>query len=157
MAFASLFFGIMSGVFSASASSGFAANIRDAMYTNIQTFSFSNIDKFSTAGLVTRMTTDVTNLQMAFMMIIRIAVRAPLMMIISLIMCITINPGISAIFLFALAVLGCALFFIIGRATSAFRKTFLERGGSEEQMVLYMMFRGAQPDPGALLRARGLE
>ena len=123
MAFASLFFGIMSGVFSASASSGFAANIRDAMYTNIQTFSFSNIDKFSTAGLVTRMTTDVTNLQMAFMMIIRIAVRAPLMMVISLIMCITINPGISAIFLFALAVLGCALFFIIGRATSAFRKT----------------------------------
>ncbi len=83
MAFASLFFGIMAGAFAADASSGFAANLRQSMYENIQTFSFSNIDKFSTAGLVTRMTTDVTNIQNAFQMIIRIAVRAPLMMIIS--------------------------------------------------------------------------
>ena len=86
MAFASLFFGIMSGTFASDASTGFAANLRQSMYENIQTFSFSNIDKYSTPGLVTRMTTDVTNVQNAFMMIIRIAVRAPFMMIISLIM-----------------------------------------------------------------------
>ncbi len=112
MAFASLFFGIMAGAFAADASSGFAANLRQSMYENIQTFSFSNIDKFSTAGLVTRMTTDVTNIQNAFQMIIRIAVRAPLMMIISLIMCV-------ALFFLALVV-----FLIVGKATKLFRKVF---------------------------------
>jgi ATP-binding cassette subfamily B multidrug efflux pump len=124
MAFASLFFGIMSGTFAADASSGFAANLRKTMYGNIQTFSFSNIDKYSTAGLITRMTTDVTNIQNAFMMIIRIAVRAPLMMIISLVMCIMINPNVSVVFLIAIAVLGAVLFGIIGKATTAFRQTF---------------------------------
>lgn len=124
MAFASLFFGIMAGAFAADASSGFAANLRQSMYENIQTFSFSNIDKFSTAGLVTRMTTDVTNIQNAFQMIIRIAVRAPLMMIISLIMCVVINPHISLIFLVALFFLALVVFLIVGKATRLFRKVF---------------------------------
>lgn len=124
MAFASLLFGILGGVFASDASSGFAANLRDSMYENIQKFSFSNIDKYSTAGLVTRMTTDVTNLQNAFMMIIRIAVRAPLMMIIALVMCVVISPKISLIFLGALVVLGAFLFVIIGKASDAFRATF---------------------------------
>ena len=124
MAFASLLFGILGGVFASDASTGFAANLRDSMYANIQTFSFSNIDKYSTAGLVTRMTTDVTNLQNAFMMIIRIAVRAPLMMIIALVMCIVISPKISLIFLGALAILGAFLVVVIGRASEAFRATF---------------------------------
>ena len=124
MAFASLLFGILGGVFASDASTGFAANLRDSMYANIQTFSFSNIDKYSTAGLVTRMTTDVTNLQNAFMMIIRIAVRAPLMMIIALVMCIVISPTISLIFLGALVILGAFLVVVIGRASEAFRATF---------------------------------
>ena len=124
MAFASLLFGILGGVFASDASSGFAANLRDSMYANIQTFSFSNIDKYSTAGLVTRMTTDVTNVQNAFMMIIRIAVRAPLMMIVALVMCIVISPKISVIFLAALVVLAIAVFVIISRASAAFRTTF---------------------------------
>ena len=86
MAFMSLTFGVLAGKFAANASAGFACNLRDAMFTNIQQFSFSNIDKFSTAGLVTRMTTDVTNLQNAFQMIIRIAVRAPIMLVSSIVM-----------------------------------------------------------------------
>jgi ATP-binding cassette subfamily B protein len=124
MAFASLLFGILAGTFAAGASSGFAANLREAMYENIQTFSFSNIDKFSTAGLVTRMTTDVTNIQNAFQMTIRIAVRAPLMMIISLVMCVVINPHISLIFLVALFALAVVVFLIIGKATHLFRQMF---------------------------------
>ena len=91
MAFMSLTFGVLAGKFAANASAGFACNLRDAMFTNIQQFSFSNIDKFSTAGLVTRMTTDVTNLQNAFQMIIRIAVRAPIMLVSSIVMCMFIN------------------------------------------------------------------
>ncbi len=124
MALLSLAAGIAAGFTAADASSGFAANLRDAMYRNIQTYSFSNIDKYSTAGLVTRMTTDVTNVQNAFMMLIRIAFRAPLMMIISLIMCITINPSVSVVFLIALVVLGTFMFVIIGKATTTFRQTF---------------------------------
>ena len=124
MAFASLFFGISAGSFAADASSGFAANLRDAMYESIQKNSFSNIDKYSTAGLVTRMTTDVTNIQNAFQMLIRIAVRAPLMMIISLVMCVVINPHISVIFLVALLFLAVIVFIIIGHATGAFRRVF---------------------------------
>ncbi len=84
-AFISLYFGTMGGKYGAKASSGFAANLRSAMYDNIQTFSFSNIDKFSTAGLVTRLTTDVTNCQNAYQMILRIAVRAPLTFICSMV------------------------------------------------------------------------
>ena len=86
MALFSLIFGATAGRFAASTSSGLAANLREAIYANIQTFSFSNIDKFSVPGLVTRMTTDITNVQNAFMMVIRVAVRAPLMLIFSYIM-----------------------------------------------------------------------
>lgn len=90
----SLFCGVMSGKYSAEASTGFAANVRDKMYKKIQTFSFSNIDTFSTAGLVTRLTTDVTNVQNAFMMLIRIAVRPPLMLTMSIVMCLTISRSL---------------------------------------------------------------
>ena len=94
MALFSLIFGATAGRFAASASSGLAANLREAIYANIQTFSFSNIDKFSVPGLVTRMTTDITNVQQAFMMVIRIAVRSPLSLIFSFAMCMYINPGL---------------------------------------------------------------
>ena len=124
MAFMSLAFGVLAGKYAANASAGFACNLRDAMFANIQTFSFSNIDKFSTAGLVTRMTTDVTNLQNAFQMIIRIAVRAPIMLISSMVMCIIINPKISLIFLGALVVLGSVLAIIVLNATKVFDKVF---------------------------------
>ncbi len=124
MAFMSLAFGVLAGRFAANASSGFACNLRDAMFANIQTFSFSNIDKYSTAGLVTRMTTDVTNLQNAFQMIIRIAVRAPIMLISSMVMCIVINPKISLIFFGALVVLGIVLVLIVKNATKVFDKVF---------------------------------
>ncbi len=124
MAFLSLTFGVLGGKYASEASSGFAANIRDAMYEKIQTFSFSNIDKFSTAGLVTRMTTDVTNLQMAFQMIIRIAVRSPFMLISSMVMCFFINAKLSLIFLFAIVFLGAALFAIIGKVTKLFDVVF---------------------------------
>ena len=87
LAFISLFAGIQAGKYAALASTGFACNLREGIYSNIQNFAFSNIDKYSTAGLITRMTTDVTNVQNAYQMILRIAVRAPLMMICSMVMC----------------------------------------------------------------------
>lgn len=124
IAFLSLFCGIQAGRYAAAASTGFACNLREKMYENIQTFSFSNIDKFSTAGLVTRMTTDVTNVQNAYQMIIRIAVRAPLMMICSITMCVIISPRLSIIFLVALIFLGFVLFFIIYKVTPIFTSGF---------------------------------
>ena len=124
IAFLSLFCGIQAGKYAAAASTGFACNLRGKMYENIQTFSFSNIDKFSTAGLVTRMTTDVTNVQNAYQMIIRIAVRAPLMMICSITMCVIISPRLSIIFLVALIFLGFVLFFIIYKVTPVFTSGF---------------------------------
>ncbi len=124
MAFISLLCGAMSGKYAAYASTGFAANLRRSMYEKIQTYSFANIDKFSTAGLVTRMTTDVTNLQNAFQMIIRMAVRPPMMLILSVIMCITISPSLSTIFLVAVIVLAIALSFLIINTTKIFRQTF---------------------------------
>ena len=105
MAMLSLLFGSLAGKFAASASAGFAANLREAIYGNIQTFSFSNIDKFSVPGLVTRMTTDITNVQNAFMMIIRVAVRVPLMLVFSYVMCLIINVRLSLTFLIAVAFL----------------------------------------------------
>ena len=105
LALMSLIFGASSGYFAASAASGLAANLREAIYAKIQTFSFSNIDKFSVPGLVTRMTTDITDVQMAFMMVIRVAVRSPLTLIFSFAMCMYINRPLSLTFLIALAFL----------------------------------------------------
>lgn len=124
LAFFSLFFGIQAGRYAASASSGFACNLRDSMYANIQTFSFSNIDKYSTAGLVTRMTTDVTNLQNAYQMVLRIAVRAPLMLICSMFMCIVISRKLSLIFLCALFFLAIVLFTIMRKTMPVFDQVF---------------------------------
>lgn len=124
IAFLSLFCGIQANRLVAAASTGFACNLREKMYENIQTFSFSNIDKFSTAGLVTRMTTDVTNVQNAYQMIIRSVVRAPLMMICSITMCVIISPRLSIIFLVALIFLGFVLFFIIYKVTPVFTSGF---------------------------------
>ena len=105
----SLFFGAASGWQSAIATTGFAANLRDAMYKKIQTYSFKNIDKFSTASLVTRTTTDVNNVQMAFMQILRVATRTPAMLVLSMVMCFIISPRLSTLFLIAVAVLGAVL------------------------------------------------
>jgi ATP-binding cassette subfamily B protein len=124
MAFASLYFGTQAGRHAAMAATGFAANLRDDMYKKIQDYSFSNIDKFSTAGLVTRLTTDVTNVQNAFQMIIRIAVRPPLMLIFSIVMCFIISPDLSVIFVIAVAFLALALFWITTHAMPAFNQVF---------------------------------
>ena len=104
-----LFAGLMGGKYGARASTGFARNLREAMYTNIQTFSFSNIDKFSTAGLVTRMTTDVTNIQNAYQMILRMCFRAPASLIVAMIMAFFINARIASIYLIAVCFLGVIL------------------------------------------------
>ena len=124
VAFISLTGGALCGKYAAIASSGFARNLRKAMFTKIQDFSFANIDKFSTAGLVTRMTTDVTNVQQSFQMIIRICVRSPFMLVFSLIMCLRLAPQVSWIFLVALVFLGGVLAFISSRAFPKFRKMF---------------------------------
>ena len=124
MAAVSLISGAMAGKFAASASSGFACNLRESMYVKVQDYSFSNIDKFSTAGLVTRMTTDVTNVQNAFQMIIRIAVRAPLMLIFSMIMCFIISRQLSLVFLAALCFLAVILVFIMRKASAVFLEVF---------------------------------
>ena len=124
VAMLSLFCGVMCGKHAAIASTGFAKNVRKSMFDNIQTFSFANIDKFSTAGLITRMTTDVVNVQQAYQMIIRMCVRAPLMLIIAMIMVVIINAKLALIYLVALIVLGVALFFIIANARKAFMEMF---------------------------------
>ena len=108
----SLIFGMLSGMFAAKASSGFAKNLRKDLYYKVQDFSFTNIDKFSTSSLITRLTTDVTNVQMAYQMIIRIAVRAPLMLIISLFFAFSINKSLSLIFLIVVPILGIGLYVI---------------------------------------------
>ena len=120
----SLTFGMLSGRFAAKASSGYAKNLRKAMFHKVQDYSFENIDKFSTSSLVTRMTTDVTNVQMAFQMIIRILVRGPIMMIFALIMVMTISFKLSVIFLVAIPVLGAILFFIAIKAHPNFERVF---------------------------------
>lgn len=124
LAFLSLFFGVMAGKYAAKASTGFACNLREGIYSNVQRFSFTNIDKFSTAGLITRMTTDVTNVQNAYQMVIRIAVRAPLMLICSMIMCFTINVKLSLIFVAALVVLAFGLFYIMFKVMPIFDRVF---------------------------------
>jgi ATP-binding cassette subfamily B multidrug efflux pump len=124
IAFTSLFFGVSAGRTAAKAATGFAANLRDAIYENIQTFSFSNIDKFSTAGLITRMTTDVTNVQNSYQMMMRIAIRAPLTLILSMVMCFTINVRLTLIFLAALIVLAIGLFSIMRMVMPVFKRLF---------------------------------
>ena len=126
VAFISLTGGALCGKYAAIASTGFSRNLRKAMFERIQNFSFANIDKFSTAGLVTRLTTDITNVQMAFQMIIRICVRAPFMLIFSLIMCLKLAPQVSWIFLVALVFLGGALGYIVVNSFPKFHKMFKE-------------------------------
>ena len=122
--FLALYFGITSGKTAAKASTGFAKNLRKAMYDKIQTYSFSNIDKFSTSGLVTRLTTDVTNVQNAYQMCIRVLVRAPIMLISALIMSFYINAELAVIFLGAIVFLGLILYLIMTRAHVFFKRTF---------------------------------
>ena len=124
MALLSLLCGVLAGRYAAKASSGLACNLREAIYQKVQTFSFSNIDKYSTAGLVTRMTTDVTNVQNAYQMTLRIAVRAPLMLICSMFMCFFISARLSMIFMVAIVLLAAALIFIMLRTTPIFNEVF---------------------------------
>lgn len=119
-----LFAGIMGGKCGANASAGFARNLRKAMFENIQTFSFSNIDKFSTAGLITRLTTDVSNLQNAYQMILRMFTRAPSSLICAMIMAFSINARLSSIYLAAVILLGACLFFLITKVNRYFRQVF---------------------------------
>ena len=124
LAAAGLFTGFMGGVYGAKASTGFAKNLREAMYNNIQTFAFSNIDKFSTASLVTRLTTDVTNVQNAYQMILRMCMRAPSSLIFAMIMAFTISPRLASIYLIAVIILGFFLGLIIKFATKYFNQVF---------------------------------
>ena len=126
VAFISLTGGGLCGKYAAIASTGFSRNLRKAMFEKIQNFSFANIDKFSTAGLVTRLTTDITNVQMAFQMIIRICVRAPFMLVFALVMCLKLAPQVSWIFLVALVFLGGILGYIVVNSFPKFHKMFKE-------------------------------
>ena len=109
VAVVALALGVLAGKYAAEASTGFAGNLRDAMYENIQHYSFSNIDKFSTGSIVTRLTTDVTNLQNAYMMIIRLGVRAPIMVVVSWLFSFRISPSISMVFLACIPILAIGL------------------------------------------------
>lgn len=124
MALAALLLGALSGRYAARAATGFSRNLRREMYRNVQKFSFSNIDKFSTGGIITRLTTDVTNVQMAFMMIIRIAVRCPIMLICAWVLTFTINPRLALVFLVVIPILGLGLFFIMTGAHPIFERVF---------------------------------
>lgn len=124
MAFLSLMFGVLSGMTAASASAGLARNLRHDIYYNVQNFSFSNIDKFSTAGIVTRLTTDVTNVQNAYQMLIRVAVRCPLMLVFSFAMTIWIGGSIAWIYLCVIPILGVGLFLIISKVHGIFQEVF---------------------------------
>lgn len=123
-AFGSLFCGVMSGKYAAYASAGFAKNLRRAMFYNIQDFSFHNIEKFSTAGLVTRLMTDVTNIQNAYQMVLRMCVRAPLTLVCAMAMTFVINAELSMVFLYAIAFLGIVLIFIMKFAHPIFLQVF---------------------------------
>ena len=124
MALIALLLGALSGRFAAKASTGLSRNLRREMYARVQQFSFSNIDKYSTGGIITRLTTDVTNVQMAFMMIIRIAVRCPIMLICAWVMTFTINPQLALVFLVVIPVLALGLLFIMTRAHPIFERVF---------------------------------
>ena len=124
MACLSLLFGILAGRYAAYSSTGLAANLREAMYGNIQKFSFSDIDKYSTAGLVTRMTTDVSNIQNATQMLLRMSFRAPLNLVFSVVMCLMVNVKLSLVFLAAMLILGVFLTVLISRAAKLFSEIF---------------------------------
>ena len=124
MAMGSMSCGILSGWFAASAGAGFARNLRHDLFARVQSFSFSNIDKFSTSSLVTRLTTDVTNVQMAFMMIIRTAVRSPLMLVFAITMSIRMGGTIALVFLVTVPILGFGLFYIARKAMPMFKAVF---------------------------------
>ena len=119
-----LWAGIMGAKYGARASTGFARNLRQAMFENIQKYSFSNIDKYSTSSLITRLTTDVTNMQNSYQMILRMAMRAPASMIIAMIMAFAINARLASVYLIAVIFLTCCLGIIIPRATKHFRQVF---------------------------------
>ncbi len=121
---ASLFFGAMSGKYAASAAAGFSANLRHDMYYKVQEYSFKNIDKFSTASIVTRLTTDITNIQLAFMMIIRIAIRSPIMLVCAFFAVLSINKKIALIYLCVIPVLGIGLYLIMSHAHPIFKRVF---------------------------------
>ncbi len=123
-AFLGLVAGLLGGRYGAKASAGFAKNLREAMFNNIQTYSFANIDKFSTAGLVTRLTTDVTNIQMAYQMTLRMFMRAPASLLCAMAIAFTINARLASIYLIAVLILGVLLFFIIRHATQYFMMAF---------------------------------
>ena len=120
----SLICGILSGKFAAEASTGFAANLRKDMFYNVQNFSFENIDKFSTSSIVTRLTTDITNIQNAYQMVVRVAVRSPIMLIFSLAMAFVINPLLAIVFLIAIPILGIGLYIIMSKAHPIFKRLF---------------------------------
>ncbi len=124
MALCSMSCGILAGWFAASAGAGFARNLRHDLFAKVQSFSFANIDKFSTSSLVTRLTTDVTNVQMAFMMLIRVAVRSPLMLIFAVLMSINMGGHISLVFLLVIPILAFGLLFIARKAMPMFKKVF---------------------------------
>ena len=124
LALCGLWAGMMGAKYASRASAGFARNLRKAMYDNIQTFSFSNIDKFSTSGLITRLTTDVTNLQMAYQMLLRMFTRAPASLICAMVMAFTINAELASIYLVAVIGLGICLVLIMSRATKYFQQVF---------------------------------
>ena len=126
MAFLSLLFGILAGRVSAYAATGFASNLRKAMYRNIQTYSFQDIDRYSTSGLVTRMTTDVNSLQNAFQQILRVTVRAPFRLLLSIVMCLVIDPRLSLIFIIAMVILGVSLYLIITRVSRLFQQVYVK-------------------------------
>ena len=134
MALVSLVFGMLAGRYAAKASAGFSRNLRTDIYASIQGFSFANIDKFSPSSLVTRMTTDVTNIQNAFMMIIRIAVRSPIMLVVSVVMAFTINWKIALVFLALVPVLGVGLFLIFRKVDPIFAKVFKKYDAMNESI-----------------------
>ena len=123
-AFLGLLAGMAGGRYGAKASTGFAKNLRNAMFDRIQTYSFANIDHFSTAGLVTRLTTDVTNVQNSYQMMLRMMMRAPASMICAMVMAFAINARLASIYLVAVLILGIILFFIIRHATAYFQQAF---------------------------------
>ena len=131
-----LTFGIMGGKYGARASAGFARNLRKAMYENIQTFSFSNIDKFSTSGLVTRLTTDVTNMQNAYQMILRMCMRAPTSLVCAMVMSFVISPRLASVYLVAVIFLGCILGLIVSQATKHFTQAFPKYDALDRKSVV---------------------